>query len=231
MKRIIFFILILLLSLTLNGCNTTNIYQTYIDTGLLESANINFNIINNSSFFIKKYNLNQDEISNIGSWHIDTCVNKNYIKNGGLGINVSFFPNRIFRAYKDYAKVNNTQYIFGEWKIEKKKLMIKLNTKAVILADSDWYFESLPNEKFYIIMNINKYYYAAINREPYNFSNIPQKEKDFFEINDQDLPRSRLLFDTLGNPPGDLSKNSKYDLIFSTFSFNNEYLKQLIKVW
>lgn len=220
-----------LIFLLLISCHKTNEFKAFIDEGLLESKDTNFETITNSSYYIEKYQLNADEINNIGCWYINNTIDKEYIENGGLGISVTFFPNRIFRAYKDHAELNNIQYVFGEWKIDNKKLLIKLKAKAIRSAQNDWEFQNLSNQVFYKVLSIEKYKIAVINSKPYDFSEIPQNIIVFFEINKKDLPRSRLLFDTLGDPPGDISINSKYGQILSSASFNAEYLTKMIEVW
>jgi len=99
------------------------------------------------------------------------------------------------------------------------------------LGNNTWDFETTSNHNYCKILKIKKYNSAVINSEAYDFTSVPQNINKYFEINEKDLPRYRLLFDTLGNPPGDLSADSKYEQIFSSVSFDKDYLKQLIEVW
>jgi len=214
-----------------NSCSNNNNYQSLINEGLIESVNINFASVNNSSYYIEKYKLNKDEVTNIGNWYINQFINNDYVENGGLGISVSFFPNRIFKAYRDNAKVNDIQYIFGQWKIDNSRLFIKLVTRAIVSTNNELVFSTLKNQEYYEIMKINKYKNAVINSTAYNFDNIPKEIIDYFSINKKELPRSRLLFDTLGDPPGDLTEGSRYEQLFNDESMSIESLQELIDVW
>jgi len=173
--------------ITFTCCTSKNIYKKYIDEYLLESTRTGFKSIENSNYFINKYQLNKDEINNIGCWYINTFVDSKYIENGGFGITVTYFPNRMFRAYKDYAETDDIQYIFGEWKIENKQLQIKLRTRAIKNGKFTWKFETKSNQEYYKILNITKYNYAVINRESYDFTIVPKDLREYFRVNEKDL--------------------------------------------
>jgi len=85
--------------------------------------------------------------------------------------------------------------------------------------------------KYYRIMHIPVYDKAYINKAAYSFRFIPSKVRKFFDYEDNDAIRYRMLWDTLGDPPGDLSQNAKNGRVFRVDSIAEKLFEEMICIW
>ena len=208
--------------------NSKNIEES-LSYGELEKPDLNLAKFKDGQIYIDKYQLSIDEINQVGIWFV--YKNLTADENIGPGIGITFFPNRIFKTYRANTEVGKTEYTFGMWEVKNKVLYIKPVKRAIKLGDYKYKFESLDTKKFYPIVSLEQFTNAFINQRSYTFASFPQKILDFYSYHDNDLVRFRFLWDTLGDPPGDLSPDSKNGRAFQIQTLEDTYLEKLVEVW
>lgn len=211
--------------------------QLLVDEGVFENSKISFANIEGASVFIDKYSLNTDEIKLIGCWGLDIYTERLERDDYGPGIVIKFLPNRLFCIVKSNVRSNRIKYVLGEWKVEHKKLMLKFVARAILrdgcIGDdvSDYYLEKDANQEYFHVFTVPNYSVAFVNDRAFTWSGIPLSIINFYGINLEDKPRYRLLFDTLGTPPGDLTNTSPLGLLLLERAEKDEYLLRMIEVW
>jgi len=204
----------------------------------LDGITINFKNFPGSNNYIDKFNLTEDELTMIGIWAFDGIVcrapaNRKY----GPGVGISFYPNRYLKIEREDRDNGDIRSIYGEWKVENKVLLIKLKVKLIIENKKEkieylkYKVEYSSDENFYPVFKIPQYLYAYYNLEPFDWSLLPSQSKQFFEFQNDDAPRSRLLFDSLGDPPGNVQPDSEYGKILLYPQMSIEYFVDLLQVW
>ena len=227
--KIVTFVLVLLLSQLSYSENTIS---RLIDEGVLESTNQCFSNIDGSSLLIQKYSLNEYEQSIIGVWPLDIYSHSLTDDDYGPGISITFLPNRLFYA----SQLHNgslSQKVVGEWKVVDINLQIRFIGKAIYTKGTSYFqsFKFKRNLAFYTIFNIPDYEQAFLNEQPYNWTTIPRDILLFYSINHEDKPRFRILFDTLGTPPGDISVGSRLSNLLLNRRNTVSYYLEIIDVW
>jgi len=207
--------------------------------GIVESVERSFRICEGSENYINKYLLDEDEINIIGFWTFDGIIcphpkNREY----GPGISIIFYPNRYFQIYKEGENKDQIKNIVGQWKVFDKKLQVMFIAKIIIndLTTSDKYNRYkviyINNNTYYTIFTIPNYSIAYVNTKPFDWGNLPSSLLLSLDFKNNDSPRSRLLFDPLGNPPGNITENSTYgNLLLNPRKNDKKYLIDLMDVW
>jgi hypothetical protein len=212
--------------------------ERLIKESVVEGKEESFTNIPGSEEYIKNFSLNEDEIKIIGSWGFEGILCKIPKDNKyGPGIGITFYPNRSFRVYKNNRDNGQIKSTYGEWKIANKKLLVKFEAKLVIVAQlaknnyEKYNIEYYNDEKYYPIFQIPAYERAFYNTEAFRWNALPRMMRTFFEILLEDGPRSRLLFDPLGDPPGNIRPNSKYGKLLLNPQKTKEYYVDLLDIW
>ncbi|MDR0315763.1 MAG: hypothetical protein LBH97_02560 [Treponema sp.] len=209
-----------------------------IKLGAVEGLNKDFRNVDGSENYIRTFSLNDDEIKMLGSWGFDGIVCKTpKDRKYGPGIGIKFFLNRYFRIQKEDQNNGQIKWTYGKWKVENKMLLVKFEARLVII---DWQSKSISekckieyyeDENYYPIFEIPEYEKAYYNTEAFKWDILPPRMRSFYGILLEDAPRSRLLFDTLGDPPGDIRPDSKYGRVLLNPQKSDEYYLALTEVW
>ena len=208
-----------------------------VSEAIIEPIEKSFSTITGSEKFIKQFLLNRKEQDMVGIWGFNGIVTAP--KEGdGPGTSICFLPNRCFYIYKGSSnELGYIKYIVGYWKVENNILMIRflcrlriLNTRTENQKDrySIEYMNDCAYYPIFVVPEYKKYY---INAKPFDWSAIPKKVREFYQIRYNDSPRGRLLFDTLGVPPGDLRPESQWGKFLLNPQRNDEYILKLVNVW
>jgi hypothetical protein len=198
---------------------------------ILDSINVSFNNFEGSDRFINKFSLSKDELDIIGIWGFDgifckTPPDRQY----GPGLTITFYPNRYFCIYREDKSIGKIKEIFGEWRVIDKNLQIKFRAKLII-AENLYDIEYFNNNLYYTIFSVPNYEIAYVNKTPFDWSGVSSDVLSFFEFGSKDSPRSRLLLDPLGDPPGDLKEGAQLgDTLFYP-SMSKDYLIKLMNIW
>jgi hypothetical protein len=210
----------------------------YANRGVIEAIEETFRNCEGSDLYINKYQLNEEEINMLGNWGFDGLVcpfppERKY----GPGLAITFYPNRYFRIYKENENVGQIRYIVGEWKVDNYKLQLMFIAKIIIndLSIKDKYarytVDYLGDNTFYTIFSVPAYKIAYVNDIPFDWSELPSNLLFLLDFRNDDAPRSRLLFDTLGDPPGNIQPDSKYGKLLLEPKKSKEYFIDLLDVW
>jgi hypothetical protein len=210
----------------------------FADGRALDSIEVDFKNFPGSDEYIRKFNLSEDEIIMLGGWGFDSFVAKTPpARIYGPGIVITFYPNRYFRIYNENRDNGEIRSSYGEWKVIDKLLFLKFTSKLVIIDEKapnmyDRYIvEYFDDDNYYPIFRIPKYEYAYYNLTVFDWKYFPQRTLDFFEFKNNDAPRSRLLLDTLADPPGNIQADSKYGRLLLNPQKTKEYYIDLLGVW
>jgi hypothetical protein len=206
---------------------------------IIEPVKDTFSTIEGSEEFIEKFTLNSYEQEIIGKWGFTIIfAEPRKGKYGPGGGTITFFPNRYFVILKRWPpEVNTLQNIVGRWKVEDDKLMVQFICRLRTVDhqsrnnNEQLSVEYRKDDTYYPIYNVQKYERYYINNKPFNWKEVPREVRQFYEIKRNDSRRSRLLFDTLGTPPGDLRKESTLGNFLLNPEETNEYILQLIDKW
>jgi|GEM_PF-2448865 len=208
-----------------------------VSEAIIEPIEKSFSTITGSEKFIKQFLLNRKEQDMVGIWGFNGIVTAP--KEGdGAGTSICFLPNRYFYVYKGSSnELGYVKYIVGYWKVEDSILMIQflcrlktLNSQSENLKDR-YSIEYMNNCVYYSIFVVPEYKKYYINTKSFDWSAIPKKVCEFYQIKYNDSPRGRLLFDTLGVPPGDLRIGSRWGNFLLNPQRNDEYILELVNVW
>lgn len=236
--RKILFVFIYVLVIFTPSCTEKNAeIQQLIDEGIFESTNATFKTIDGSGEYIQKYKLTDDEIKIIGAWGFDIYTKSILRDDYGPGIGIIFLPNRLFYILKNGSNVNGIKYIIGEWKIENKLLLVKFNSRIVSVKtiqskeEGNFTIEKKDSLRYYEIFKIPDYQLAYVNDNSFYWNTIPIDILKYYDINLEDKPRFRILFDTLGTPPGDISINSYWGNILFNRINNDTYFLKIVEIW
>ena len=212
--------------------------EELISECFLDGIDESFRNVRGSDNYINKFELTEDEITMLGLWGFDSIVAKiPKERKYGAGIGITFYPNRYFKVWKDDAVNGQIRSTFGTWKVVNKTLYVRFEAKLIIVDrrapnDYDKYnVEYCEDTNYYPIFNIPRYEKAYYNLEAFKWTAIPVRIRDFFEILVEDGPRSRLLFDTLGDPPGNIQPDSKFGRLLLNPQKTKEYYVDLLEVW
>lgn len=209
------------------------------DLRIIESVTVSFENFDGSSRFLQKFSLHEEELKMIGIWGFDNFINK-YPENReyGPGISITFYPNRCFHIYKENTGIGQIKHILGEWKAEGRRLYIRFIAKLIIINETGlnkyekYRSEYLNDNTFYSIFTIPDYKIAYSNDKAFDWGEIPSRLMAYFDFKNDDKPRSRLLLDPLGIPPGDLREGKGIgDFLFSPFIYDEKYLIDLTDIW
>jgi hypothetical protein len=242
MKYIILFFLPLCL---LCGDEIDDLLNTYtaqdiiefIGEAIIEPIEKTFSKISGSENFMRQFSLNSDEQKMIGIWGFNGIVTSP--KGGdGPGTSICFLPNRYFYVYKGSRNdIGYIKYIVGYWKVESSMLMVRFICRLKILEaqskniNEKYSIEYMDDYTYYSIFTVPEYKGYYINRKPFDWTIIPEEICEFYQIKNNDSPRGRLLFDTLGVPPGDLREAGSLGKFLLNPRITDEYILELIDVW
>jgi hypothetical protein len=192
-----------------------NKIKKYIFFAFFEPIEYSFNNKPGSSLYIERFNLSKNDIQIIGGWYQPTFTDFfNYIRNAdGPGIGINFLPNRKLVIFQNgNNRHGQNYYLIGNWKIHEYKLFInieyrignikyeeiepiqgRVGIKSAIIEKLEF------SNDFVEIFNIEKYDFAYINKNPFDFSNFDSDLKHYLFINDVDQIRYRGLQDEMGS--------------------------------
>jgi hypothetical protein len=199
MRKIVFILLFCVLNL---GCNKKSYTQEIDLVGALRDYEVErrdsvFSNMKGAASFIRQYNLSSEEVEVVGEWYSYRLGQK---KEGrGIGVSISFLPNRVFMAYdnKSYedkdGKILYTCKI-GYWKVENKVLLIKFIRMYAnpYLAPLGTYNEKKKLETpYYPIWKVDLYEQAAVQKEKFYYNKIPRNVRNAYRIDVKDFIRGR----------------------------------------
>jgi hypothetical protein len=213
MKYITFIILVsvtLFLGCAKEGLTDADVDEAWRDRGVTNSDLCSreevFSRLKGADSFIEKFRLTPEEIELVGRWYsYDVSQSK---KNGtGIGLSISFLPNRVFIAYNNLDFVS---YKLGYWKIEKDRLMIRfayLYTRTDRQDIGEYNRKEKIETDYYPIWKFGLFEQAAVQKEKFYYSRIPRKIKKAYMIDGQDFFRGRVIIPL----PFDGSRLSLYE--------------------
>jgi hypothetical protein len=219
--------------------DTNEALQELMDEGIIEGIDKSFRTIPGSNVFVETFSLNDQEVDLIGIWVFDGVINESpRNRQYGPGISISLYPNRLFSIQRERADLGQIRKIVGMWRVKNNVLQVRFIAKLVVI-NTHWntdiselfQVQYMDSHIFYSIFNVPQYETVYCNKNAFNWDEIPETILSFYEFSRKDAPRSRLLFDTLGNPPGDLTKEGKQGAILLNPVITDEYLIRLAYVW
>jgi hypothetical protein len=146
-----------------------------------------------SDRFIAKFNLTPYEIELAGSW-FQFGFKRASGDDRGIGIEISFLPNRVFIARSQIEHKDKKGYVLsfyqfyklGFWKIEGGKLKIKFIHRYIedgLRPPPDVFIDNQRWEtKYYSIWEPVFHDTAAFQLTPFYYDKIPQKIKEFYHV-------------------------------------------------
>jgi hypothetical protein len=203
-----FWVGILLLAMSGIGCGNEREMESKIAKALseydAEKRDSVFSALKGADAFIQKFNLSADEIEMVGDWYTSLFIMNPKEDEKGIGIAVSFLPNRIFIAHgqitikdeKGNYQGNIEFHKIGNWKAEKREVFIQ-----PVYVISLKFYPDIKNydskEKldvgYYPIWKISLYEQAAVQRAPFSYNKIPRGIRKACQINDKDFLRARRV--------------------------------------
>lgn len=213
--------------------------QDLVNERIIERTSQSFTTVPGSLRFIEKFKLNEKEIELIGIWGFDGVINKvSRIREYGPGISITFYPNRYFCIYREFENQGQIKQIIGKWKVENGNLLIRLKARIIIVnskGDSVYTknkVEYCDSFKYYQIFTVPTYDIIFVNTQPFDWGEIPLNLRNYYEIPNNDKPRSRLLFDSLGTPPGNIQEGSCLgDLLYNPEISDRYFIDIAYKAW
>jgi len=188
--------------------------RKYIFFAAFEPIEYSFKNEQGSSLYIEKFKLSEKEIQIIGGWYqpifADFFVFN--LNTEGLGIGISFLPNRKLVVFQNG---NNRQgqnyYLIGNWKIIENKLFCNIEYRIGNMeyektapTQGRMRIKSAEIEKlafrndFVEIFTLETYTIAYVNRKPFNFSDFDEDIKNYLLIHNKDQIRYRSIQDEWG---------------------------------
>jgi hypothetical protein len=194
MKHITFIILVSV-ALFL-GCAKEGITDADVDKALREyevdSREEVFSRLKGADSFIEKFRLTPEEIELVGRWYAYS-ISESLKNEKGIGLSISFLPNRVFIAYDNLGIV---AYKLGYWKIEKGRLMIRfayLYKRTHMQKIGEYNRKEKIETDYYPIWKFGLFEQAAVQKEKFYYSRIPRKIKEAYMIDDYDFFRGRVI--------------------------------------
>jgi hypothetical protein len=181
--------------------------------------------------FVSKYKLSNNEIEIIGSWYVNDIDYKHNDKDYGLGIGITFYPNRIVEIYQHHTESQMPSYIFGEWKVKNKKLYVKLSKCFIGNINREYRIVKTNETKYKCISNKLNYPVCYVNDEPYLMTAFTREEKEEYNICILDQPRYRVIEAELDTRLDKIMLNNNVvDILLNqSIEKNDNYYLELIK--
>jgi hypothetical protein len=189
------------------GCVKEGLTDEDVDEALrehdVESRESVFAWLGGADSFIKKFQLTPEEVELVGKWW-SYSISASSENGKGIGLSVSFLPNRVFIAYDNEAVPDENgrflyslvSYKLGYWQIEKGRLMIRfayLYSRTHMQDIGEYTRKEKIETDYYPIWKPGLFEQAAVQKEKFYYSRIPRSVKEAYKIDDEDFFRGRYV--------------------------------------